>query len=63
MTPGGDGQITEIGHEGVTFPAEEEFDFHFIEAVGVQCGAGAHTKGMGGPKLKFFFVANRIKGK
>ena len=35
VAAGGDGEVAEICHERVTFPAEEEFDLHSAEAVRV----------------------------
>ena len=46
---GGDGEVAQVRHEGITFPTEEEFNFHFIETLGIKGCAGAHAEGVGGP--------------
>ena len=57
------GQVAEVRHEGVTFPSKEEFDFHFAKAARVESGPRAYSKGMRGPQLQFFLVADGVEVK
>ena len=63
VAAGGDCQVVEVRHEGITFPSKEEFDFHFAKAARVESGARAYSKGMRGPQLQFFLVADGVEVK
>ena len=62
VVPAGcDGEVAQVRHEGITFPTEEEFNFHFIETLGIEGCAGAHAERVGRPELELLFVSDRVQ--
>lgn len=61
VATGGYGKVSKIRHEGVALPAEEEFDLHFGEAVGVHGCASANAERVGRPQLELPIVDNGME--
>jgi hypothetical protein len=56
-----DGKIAKVGHEGVGFPVQKMFYFHFMETHRVQCGTSTYSQRVTWPHLEVSSVYFWVK--